>query len=88
MDAVSYTHARQNLAGTMAKVCRDREPVIITRRRDEAVVMLSLADYEALEETAHLLRSPANAERLLAAIRELEAGAGRERELSDDADLR
>lgn len=51
-------------------------PVIITRNRDQAVVMLSLDDYEALEETAHLLRSPRNATRLLEAIHDLESGKG------------
>ncbi|MBI2302089.1 MAG: type II toxin-antitoxin system prevent-host-death family antitoxin [Armatimonadetes bacterium] len=87
MDAISYTHARQHLAKTMDRVCADRTPVIITRQQAEAVVMLSLADYEALEETAYLLRSPANAQRLLQSIRELEAGQGTARELVDDADL-
>lgn len=75
MDAISYTAARENLAATMDKVCADRAPVIITRNRDQAVVMLSLADYEALEETAYLLQSPANAKRLLAAKDALEHGA-------------
>ena len=76
MDAISYTAARENLASTMDRVCSDHAPVIITRNRDQAVVMLSLEDYESLEETAYLLRSPANAKRLLEAVHALETGKG------------
>lgn len=81
MDAISYTAARANLAKTMEKVCEDHDPVIITRRREAPVVMISLEDYQAMEETAYLLRTPANARRLLESIAELEAGNGIEREL-------
>ena len=81
MDAISYTAARANLAKTMEKVCNDHTPIIITRKREAAVVMLSLDDYQALEETAYLLRVPANSRRLLESIAELEAGKGTEREL-------
>ncbi len=76
MDAITYTVARESLASTMDKVCRDHDPVIITRNRNQAVVMLALEDYEALEETAYLLQSPANAKRLLHAKEELESGGG------------
>lgn len=72
MDTITYTAARANLAQTMSRVCDDHEPIIITRKTDPAVVMLSLEDYNALQETAHLLRSPANARRLLESIAELE----------------
>ena len=81
MDAISYTAARANLSKTMEKVCNDHTPIIITRKREAAVAMLSLDDYQALEETAYLLRAPANARRLLESIAELEAGKGAEREL-------
>jgi antitoxin YefM len=74
MNAITYTAARENLASTMDRVCIDRDPVIITRNRDQAVVMISLEDYEALEETAYLLRSPANAKRLIASIEAAEQG--------------
>lgn len=74
MTAITYTAARENLAATMDRVCTDRDPVIITRNRDQAVVMLSLDDYESLQETAYLLRSPANAKRLLESIEALEKG--------------
>lgn len=76
MNAISYTAARENLASTMNKVCEDHTPVVITRNRDQSVVMLSLEDYESLEETAYLIRSPANAKRLLESIHALESGQG------------
>jgi antitoxin YefM len=88
MDTISFTHARRHLAGTMDRVCQDRTAVIITHRQQEPVVMLSLTDYQALEETAHLLRSPANARRLLASVRELETGGGRKQEFPDGPDHR
>ena len=79
MDAISYTAARENLASTMNKVCEDHAPIIITRNRDQAVVMMSLEDYEALEETAYLLKNPKNAKRIMSAIAQLDAGKGVER---------
>ena len=85
MDAISYTAARENLASTMDKVCSEHAPVVITRNRDQSVVMLSLEDYESLEETAYLLRSPANARRLLEAIHSLETGKGVTRDLDLNA---
>ena len=81
MDAITYTEARENLAQTIQRVCRDHDPVIITRKREDSVVMMSLADYESLTETAYLLKSPKNARRLLAAIAELEEGKGQQRTL-------
>jgi antitoxin YefM len=74
MTAITYTAARENLASTMDQVCADHDPVIITRNRDQAVVMLSLEDYESLQETSYLLRSPANARRLLSSIDSLNKG--------------
>jgi len=81
MDAISYTSARANLASTMEKVCDDHSPIIITRKSENPVVMMSLEDYQAMEETTYLLRSPANARQLLESIAELEAGNGVERAL-------
>ncbi len=85
MTAITYTAARESLAATMDKVCADRAPVIITRNRDQSVVMISLEEYESLEATAHLLRSPANARRLLESIQSLEAGKGKARVLKGEA---
>jgi antitoxin YefM len=81
MKAITYTAARQNLAKTMEKVCKDRAPVIVTRKSSESVVIMSLEDYEALEETAYLLRSPKNTRRLIESIAQLENGKGVEKEL-------
>ena len=83
MKTLTYTAARENLAGTMQKVCDDHDPVVVTRRRDQAVVMMSLDDYESLEETAYLLRSPKNARRLREAVDQLRAGNGTEKELPE-----
>ncbi len=81
MDAITYTTVRANLASAMDRVCEDHEPLIITRNGAQSVVMLSLEDYKALEETAHLLRTPANAKRLLAAATQLNTGKGVARKL-------
>ncbi len=86
MKTISYTAARENLATTMDQVCDDHDPVIITRNREQAVVMLSLADYESLQETAYLLRSPANARRLLESIEELAMGKGHVKSLTSLAE--
>ena len=81
MKAISYTSARNNLAHTMQQVCEDHDPIIITRKRTESVVMLSLEDYEALQETAYLLQSPPNAKRLIESIEQLESGKGIEKDV-------
>ncbi len=83
MDAMTYSAARANLARTMDRVCNDHEALIITRNGEQSVVMLSLEDYKALEETAYLLRTPANAKRLLNAAMQLNVGKGVERELAE-----
>ena len=73
MGHVSYTELRQNLKRHLDSVCDSRAPLVVTRQNGEPVVMISLAEYESLEETLHLLRDPANAERLLQSIAEAEA---------------
>jgi len=83
MDTISYSTARANLAATMNRVCEDHEPLIITRNGQQSVVMLSLEDFTALEETSYLLRSPTNAKRLMTAIEQLTAGKGTERKLAE-----
>ena len=81
MKSKTYTEAREKLSDIIEKVCEDHDPMIITKRRDKAVVMISLEDYESMEETAYLLRSPRNARRLLESIKELEEGRGTGRKL-------
>jgi antitoxin YefM len=81
MDVLTYSDARANLKAVMDRVADDRTPVVITRRKAEAVVMVSLSDWNATEETLHLLSTPANAERLRQSIRQLDAAEGKERDL-------
>ena len=76
MKTMSYTESRARYAEVLDSVVDDREEVVITRAGHEPVVIVSLADYESLRETAYLLRSPANARRLLDAMERLEAGGG------------
>ncbi|MEN8164782.1 MAG: type II toxin-antitoxin system prevent-host-death family antitoxin, partial [Acidobacteriota bacterium] len=80
---ISYTAARANLAGTMKKVCDDHDPVIVTRKSNKSVVMMSLEDFEALKETAYLLQNPKNLRRLMESIEDLASGKGQERDLAE-----
>ena len=81
MHTITYSEARQNLAQTMLKTVDQHAPILITRAKGESCVLMSLSQYESLEETASLLRSNANAQRLISSIAELRAGNGTEREL-------
>ena len=81
MDVISYTAARNNLAKTMDKVNKRGAPVIITRQKGTSAVLMSLDEFNAYEETAHLMRSPKNAARLNKAIAQLESGKGKARKL-------
>ena len=74
MTTFSYTNARNNLASVMKKATDDREPITITRNGHESVVVLSMEEYESMEETLHLLSSPANAERIRQGIVDFESG--------------
>ncbi len=79
--AITASEARKNLFPLIEQVNDDRTPIEITSRRGDAV-LLSRADYDALEETAQLLRVPANAKRLLESLQQARSG---QRELIDDA---
>lgn len=81
MRTMSYSESRAKYAETLNSVADDREEVVITRAGHEPVVIVSLDDYQSLKETAYLLRSPNNAQRLLASIERLEAGEGIEQDL-------
>jgi antitoxin YefM len=81
MKVLSYSDTRANLKDVMDRVVEDRSPVVITRQKAESVVMVSLADWNAMEETLHLLSTARNAERLRAAVDELDAGRGTKRAL-------
>lgn len=82
MRTTSYSDLRKNLAATLDRVTEDHEPIVITRDKGKpAAVLISLEDFASYEETSYLLQSPRNAERLRAAIEELDAGRGKERKL-------
>jgi antitoxin YefM len=81
METVNYSQVKNSLSQTMLTVCQNHQPIIIRKKNIQPVVMMSLADYEALEETAYLLSSPNNAKRLMESIAQLEAGHGTSREL-------
>ncbi len=85
METMAYSNVRQNLAKSMEKVCDEHEPLIITRKNANSVVMLSLDDYNAMEETMYLLKNTANAQHLMASINEFEQGNYQKRELIDDS---
>jgi antitoxin YefM len=84
MKSTTASHLRNHLAATLDRVAEDHEPVVVTREGGKpAVVLIALDDYASLEETRHLLRSPANARRLLTSVKALEAGMGVERTLDE-----
>lgn len=80
---VSYTEARERLAELWDRALADREPIRLTRRGTAPVVLVAADEYEGLRETAHLLRSPANAARLLAALERARSGVGDPQPLSE-----
>jgi antitoxin YefM len=81
MKHVSYTDLRANLAKYMEEVGDSRAPLHITRQNARSVVMMSEDEYESVMETLHLLRSPANAARLLRSVKAAEAGKLTERDI-------
>ena len=81
MQTVTYSEARDNLQAVMDKAEADRAPILITRQRGENVVLVSASEWAGMEETLHLMASPANAKHLLEGIARLNAGLGEEHEL-------
>jgi len=81
VDVISYSDTRAHLKEVMDRVVKDRAPVVISRQMAESVVMLSLADWNAIEETMHLFSSARNAARLKSAINQLDTGKGQPRDL-------
>lgn len=78
--AITASEARRNLFPLIEQVNQDRAPIEITSKRGDAV-LISIDDYRALEETAYLLRSPANVRRLLQSLEQARAGTLEERSL-------
>lgn len=81
MDVISYSETRANLKDVLDRVVNERAPIIVSRKKAEAVVMISLADWNSIEETLHLLSNAVNAARLRASLDELEQGQGQEQAL-------
>ena len=84
METINYTNARAHLSETMDRVNEDHIPLLLTRQKGEPVVMISLSEFNALEETAYLLRSPKNAERLINSVNSLRAGKAKPRRLIEE----
>ncbi|QJP06721.1 type II toxin-antitoxin system Phd/YefM family antitoxin [Pseudomonas multiresinivorans] len=87
MQVLTFTQARADLKQTMDDVCRDHEPAVITRQRGEPVVMISLEDYNGMQETLYLLSSTANAKRLRESIDEVRAGKAQVKELTVEREV-
>lgn len=84
MKTMTYAESRANYAQVLDIAVEDREEVVITRAGREPAIILSLAEYESLKKTAHLLRSPTNARKLLDSIDELESGGAFSRALIEE----
>ncbi|HUW46380.1 MAG TPA: type II toxin-antitoxin system prevent-host-death family antitoxin [Dehalococcoidia bacterium] len=84
MDAVSYSALRQNLKSYMDKVYNDHDPLIITRKNNENLVLVSIDEYNSLIETSYLLSNEANADHLKKSIDQYNSGKARKRELLKD----
>jgi antitoxin YefM len=84
MDAITYTQARKNFSETMNRVCDDHTPIIIIRQNERPVVMISLEDYNAIEETLYLLKSSKNAARLSKALMDIDKKKFLKKNLLDD----
>jgi len=84
MNAVSYSDLRQNLKTYMDKVYNDFEPLIITRKNDENLVMISIEEYNNLLETHYLLSNKANADHLAKSIDQLNTGKINQREMIEN----
>ncbi len=83
MDVMTYSDARAQLKGVMDRAIHDKQEVVVTRKKGESVVVVSLDTWNAVTETLHLLSTPKNASRLRASIAQLDAGTGEERELTE-----
>lgn len=82
MDIVTFSEARANLKAVMDRACADRAPVVVKRARgQENVMIVPQGEWDGMQETMHLLASPANAKRLMEGIARLDAGEGEEHEL-------
>jgi len=84
MKTINFSYTRQNLASTFDSVVDNSMPVVVTRQNKESVVIISMKNYQAMEETMYLMQSQANAKRLNRAIAQLENAQGTTRELIEE----
>ena len=84
MNVMTYSEARAGFKQAMDDVCKHHDPTVITRQRGEHVVMMSLTDYNSMEETMYLLGNPVNAERLMRGVEQVKAGKTKIRELANN----
>ena len=84
MDAVSYSDLRQNLKSYMDKVYSDNDVLIITRKNNQNLVLISIDEYNSLIETNYLLHNEINAEHLKKSIEQYKTGKAKKRELIAD----
>ncbi len=83
MEITTFTAFRQNMKAYFEKVLSMGTPLFITRPKGRDVVLMSVSEYNSMQETFHLLKSPKNAERLLKAIDQDKTEGGTQRELLD-----
>ena len=84
MNAINYSDLRRNLKARMDQVYQDHEPLIVTRKDNENLVMISLDDYNSLTETQYLLSSEKNAEHLMKSLQSARSGKSFEKELIEE----
>ena len=84
VNVISYSDARASLKAVMDTVCDSHEAAVVTRQKGDDVVMLSKEDYDSIMETLYLLKSPANAGRLMESVARIKAGQATERDLIED----
>jgi len=84
MDTMSYSAFRNHLASTLDKVNDDHKPILITRQNNKPAVLISLEDFHAYEESAYLMASPKNAQRLKDAIEQVAAGTTKQHALIEE----
>ena len=84
MNVMTYSEARASFKQAMDDVCKHHDPTVITRQRGGHVVMMSLEDYNSMEETMYLLGNPVNAERLMRGVEQVKAGKTKIRELASN----
>ena len=84
MEAMTYTQIRENFTAVMDEICEDHNPVIITRQRAKPMILMSLEDYNSIQETLYLMKSPANYARLMESIQNIKDGKVIKCELLDE----